>query len=310
MPALTYKALIVASWFALAAAILALAIYPEIIAYVRLQPNRAFDAARALKSYANAGMLLVPPLLVAVYVLRGTWRWLAGSAALFAVVVVFATYSKSPMVGLLAILGVVVVCAIITFRRKRYRLLLAAICLVVGSAVLVNVSGRLDKVNEKQSAQITAEFSPYVPLALIDIHRQAIWAFAFERALSSPWLGHGINRSNFIAGSQFNIIGIPGGRGGEFIPSHPHNWLLEIFLETGGIGALATLIAVVWFHLSLFRRYLAGKDPMVLAILATTAGYWASGLFNFSFWSAWWQVAYLVTIALMFANARIILDDD
>ena len=40
------------------------------------------------------------------------------------------------------------------------------------------------------------------------------------------------------------------------------------------------------------------------AATAVSIGYWVSGLFNFSFWSAWWQVSFMVLLALCLSHTR------
>jgi O-antigen ligase len=86
------------------------------------------------------------------------------------------------------------------------------------------------------------------------------------------------------------------------LPSHPHNWILEIFAETGIIGGTAMLFAVVLQFAAMLRRYRTGGEGRMLAALAASAAFFVSGLFNFSFWSAWWQVFYILIMALLYAG--------
>jgi len=50
------------------------------------------------------------------------------------------------------------------------------------------------------------------------------------------------------------------------------------------------------------RRYLQSRNPAFLAALLVSVGYWSSGLLNFSFWSAWWQISYLLLMAICLAG--------
>jgi len=53
---------------------------------------------------------------------------------------------------------------------------------------------------------------------------------------------------------------------------------------------------------SFIRRYITFKNPATLTAIAVAAGYWSSGLFNFSFWSAWWQCSFVLMLALCLAT--------
>ena len=89
-----------------------------------------------------------------------------------------------------------------------------------------------------------------------------------------------------------------------YIPGHPHDWPVEILAETGVVGLAPLLGLVAMLFVGLARDYIATRDPAVLAGLAVNTGYWASGLFSFSFWSAWWQTAFMVLFALCLAGRR------
>ncbi len=91
---------------------------------------------------------------------------------------------------------------------------------------------------------------------------------------------------------------MPGTRALEMIPGHPHNWLIEVWAETGIVGLLpllTTIAASFWIALHRFRADI-GDDALVS--LAVFAGYWASGLFNFSYWSVWWQASFFLIAVL------------
>ena len=93
------------------------------------------------------------------------------------------------------------------------------------------------------------------------------------------------------------------------IPAHPHNWLVEVFTETGALGAFALLTLVITLCLKLSGDFLKSGNTALLAALLVNVGYWSSGLFSFSFWSAWWQVSFLLMMAFCLAG-RPRLDQD
>ena len=133
-----------------------------------------------------------------------------------------------------------------------------------------------------------------VPIWLIDYQRQTIWAHAIDMAMRSPWFGNGINVINLLPGADAPI---PHSQL-KAIPSHPHNWLIEVFAETGVFGAISLVVLVTTLCFKKARDYWQSRNDAMLAALLVNVGYWASGLLSFSLWSAWWQVSYLLMTAL------------
>ncbi len=290
---LALKAFVAASAVALGITLAALYVHPDFLAWARLQPGRDFLPAATLKSYANAVLLMIPILALGAMRLTGTWRAVSMAAIAAALAVILATQSKSPMAGGLAMLMVFLLGAVFGGWSKTRRAVTLAAVLVAAAATLANVSGL-------GLGRSVAGFEPYLPTSLVDIHRQAIWAFVFDTAMTRPWTGFGLNLSNFVPGAHAEAYGL----GQEMVPGHPHNWFLEIMIEAGVAAALATLGGVIWFLLRLLRDFARRPDAAVLVAMAVAGGYWTAGLFNFSFWSAWWQVAHLVALGLALALAR------
>ena len=59
--------------------------------------------------------------------------------------------------------------------------------------------------------------------------------FSINKFKEKILLGYGPDTSNFIDGSQETIGSVHTGTM-NFIPSHPHNFLIELLLEVGIIG--------------------------------------------------------------------------
>jgi O-antigen ligase len=136
----------------------------------------------------------------------------------------------------------------------------------------------------------------YFPLWLVDYQRQSIWKFAAELTQKNFWFGMGINTINFAPGAD-NII--PNTLHNlKMIPSHPHNWVIEIAAETGICGLLSLLVVICMSFMHMVRKFFHGADISYLVSIGISTGYWVSGLFNFSFWSAWWQVSFMLITAL------------
>ena len=129
-----------------------------------------------------------------------------------------------------------------------------------------------------------------------DEQRQGLWAVTFELwTRKLPWSGLGINTINLQPGWEAPI---PAARVLPMIPSHPHNWIIEILAETGVIGFIPLVVVIVIMFYQFTLRYLRDRNPAMLAAIATAAGFWGSGLFNFSFWSTWWQTSFVLMMVI------------
>ena len=139
---------------------------------------------------------------------------------------------------------------------------------------------------------------PGLPVSLIDAHLKYIWRFAFDAALNAPYFGHGIDVSNHLPGASVLIEKF----NQALIPSHPHNWLLEVFLETGVFG-LAFLLGALALLLRLWLRIGVVSPGTSAAGVALFVAFWSSSMLNFSIWAAWWQGVFLVLSAIVLAAA-------
>ena len=81
-------------------------------------------------------------------------------------------------------------------------------------------------------------------------HRLLIWSFAGDRIAERPLAGWGLDSSRTIPGGRDPI------RPGEtWMPLHPHNAPLQLWLELGVPGAVlfALLVALAWYALAAAR---------------------------------------------------------
>lgn len=286
---------LIAGAVAAATALAALYGTSEVLSFVRFQGWRPRDAALGLKAFADAGMLLIPVALWAGWRLGGLWRAVAVATTMALILVIDATTSRAAWAGVLAMAAAAV---LIWVWQRRSLAIVAGAAVTLAVLVAAGVAFLLDHPRPPR----TVEFAPYLPLWLIDLHRQAIWSFTWDHFLSAPLFGIGLNALNHVAGASRIVPGL----NAEALPSHPHSWLLEVLAETGIVGALplvATVAVAVWV---LLRDHLRTGNACSLVAVLVSVGYWFSGLFNFSFWAAWWQLAYLtlMTVVLATRDAR------
>ncbi|MBL4615150.1 MAG: O-antigen ligase family protein [Magnetovibrio sp.] len=138
---------------------------------------------------------------------------------------------------------------------------------------------------------------------MIDPHRQYIWKFALERFWDNPWVGNGIDQLNSLPGAKTLVPGL--GKTAYVMPSHPHNWFLEILAETGLVGLLPMLIALGFVAWRLGRRYHATQNKSDLTLLLLMTGFWTSALLSFSIWAVWWQLTFLILFAIVAADREL-----
>ena len=137
-----------------------------------------------------------------------------------------------------------------------------------------------------------------IPTYIIDPHRQFIWGFVVNNLNNEPFFGIGPDTSNFIEGSQRDIGHWATGDM-NFIPSHPHNFILEIILEIGIVGSLCFLFLI------LSTNFIFLKDKSkIIPLIFLNGYYWTSSLVTFSFWNAWWQGSYFFILAILFSKVK------
>jgi len=133
-------------------------------------------------------------------------------------------------------------------------------------------------------------------------HRLTIWRFVGERILDKPLAGWGIEASRDIPGGEdrVDVVFAAGGPSDEqMLPLHPHNAVLQWWLELGGIGAV--LFAVLAARL--FRAAAALPPALAAAALATLLDGFVSSLVSYGFWQAWWQSSLWLTAMALIAVA-------
>jgi exopolysaccharide production protein ExoQ len=128
-------------------------------------------------------------------------------------------------------------------------------------------------------------------------HRLLIWSFAGDRIAERPLTGWGLDSSRAIPGGDDPI------RPGEpWLPLHPHNAALQVWLELGVPGAalFALLAAIVWRALArvewppLFAA--AAGASLTIAFLCCFATY--------GIWQEWWLGTLSFSLFLVLVMAR------
>lgn len=262
--------------------------FTELVGFVRGHGWNEFNAARFLKETASTATIIAPVLVYSAS--RRKASWLVAMIALLVMMygVIHLTQNRSAIAGLLG--GGVVVSIVFLLRRKRkwgtVLGFLATIMMMI-AALQINNSYMYGKDAYENASDL------YVPYWLVDPPRQTIWEFSWNAGAENRWLGVGINAIDSLPNAdEWNAVGT------RNIPLHPHNWVVEIVVETGVVGLSAMLMLIAYVSWRLITEYIRFGDGAVLAALFVWGCYWTSSLFNYSYWSSWWLVSFFVTMAI------------
>ena len=128
-------------------------------------------------------------------------------------------------------------------------------------------------------------------------HRLLIWSFAGDRIAERPLNGWGLDASRAMPGGDDPI------RPGEtWMPLHPHNAALQVWLELGAPGAVlfALLVAVVWAALARVEW-----PPLFSAAAGASLTIAFVGCFaTYGIWQEWWLDTLSFSLFLVLVMAR------
>lgn len=156
---------------------------------------------------------------------------------------------------------------------------------------------------EKLAPITTIGEAPVPILAYPDHHRQVIWSFVYDKFLQNPVFGVGIDA---ITKTEYAKTRLAAFGGQEYVPAHPHNWVLEIAVETGSLGIILVLTGLALFVIrlmDLFQQKNIDKK-MIFALFYFFCSFWVISMAAFSIWSSWWLVSFFIATAMMLAVAK------
>ena len=284
---LSKRALLVASAIAVSIAIVAQTAVPELYWFLHLKGWTSAPVGTSLKPFSALAVLIIPAIIWAGVRLKGAWSIIAAANTIGFLAMIWLTYNRAAIAGFL---GIIVIAAGLTALSHRRRLIRTALPL----AALAAVTGVLIWLNMTRSRPGFGDDLLF-PLWLIDFQRQTIWNFAQGLFQQNFWFGMGTNTINFAPGANALIPHTVTNL--AMIPSHPHNWVLEVAAETGIFGILSLMGVVALTSIRYFQGFIKGGEGAYFVAACIAAGYWVSGLFNFSFWSSWWQMSFVLMIS-------------
>lgn len=123
--------------------------------------------------------------------------------------------------------------------------------------------------------------------------RAGIWNYVCARILEQPWIGRGLDASRAVT-DRIEVRGVDL----RAIPLHPHSASLQIWYETGAVGAGLAALALVaggWALAGAFDR----NRPGAAAAAATLAALGVIANVSFGAWQEWWNATIFVAAALV-----------
>lgn len=202
-------------------------------------------------------------------------RWTGAAGLLLAAAAVLSQFES--MAALLGLAGGGIA-FLVALRRPR----LAAGGLAAAVVVVTALMPLLPR------TEIAQQWSQRRDISVSIYHRLSIWAFVADRIAERPVLGWGLNSSRDIPG------GIDAPFGDERrLPLHPHNAVLQWWLELGAIGAAigaGVVLVAIRGAASGAPAMDGGNGPRAAALGMVTAAFLVS-LVGYGFWQGWWMAA-------------------
>jgi len=290
------SALTIAAAISVGFAVVASTALPELYWLLRLHGPKSTPLKTEFKSFSALAVMLVPLLLWYAWRWRGILALVAMAGAATMLYMVSKTHNRAALAGFVgAALAFGVALLARRATKRNFILFAAGFASVVAGVIIWLKTSRYHMVAQAPAGDWA------FPIWLVDFQRQTIWTYVLKIFESAPWFGIGANSINFAPGAD---LPMPGNEKLHIIPAHPHNWLMEILAETGAIGLTAMLVAVAAATLAIMQKYRRTGAAGYLVAAVIFGGYWVSGLFNFSYWSAWWQVAFVLAVAMAVADPR------
>jgi O-antigen ligase len=256
---------------------------------VLMRTLRGEDAASAAVNLERVGrgVVLFSILLWPAGIALASRRPIAGAVLLVAgASAVVILPMNAALVGL--ILGTATLIAVRIAPRTALAALAIAFCLY--AAFAPRLSSQIVTIPALQARQIELP-TPWA-------HRIGIWSFAADQAAAVAPLGAGFDAARAIGAREDVIEALRPqfGYAPAAMPLHPHNAVLQVWLELGVVGVIGLGLVFVGLVRGLWRwsaspwRRAAATAALVTAL--------PPFVLNFGIWQAWWLAALWLAVAL------------
>lgn len=243
-----------------------------------------------LEHFSSGLMIIAMVSALAYTVLSARNRTLIGVGLLLAI---FATLlpmlSRTATVAMImAVIGMALGPVLNRIGSKLMAVILMVVVLVVPPA-LMSIPTNFSESSVLQN--VMKPFGLFKGLDRSVQHRLQIWSFVVDRANERPLAGWGLDASRRIPGGHVNTS-----LGEERLPLHPHNAILQVWLELGVPGVI--LLALIVGCVAMVPR----REPDSAKVAAVRAGMIMSTMtvacLAFGVWQNWWVASLWLTAAL------------
>ena len=213
---------------------------------------------------------------------RGGARWLAIAQAAVAAVCILATHDLSAKLALAGALGG----GLLTLAVPQLRWALLALVALVALGLPLVFPVQLGQAQEcwmfanKKSA----------------LHRIYIWDFVTDRIADKPLFGWGLDAARRMPGGQDTVTLGAGCTDaapvvGQKLPLHPHNAILQTWLELGGAGIVLGFGALI---VTLGRIYAGRRRTVAAVLVAESVAGTLVALVSYGVWQEWFLSALML----------------
>jgi O-antigen ligase len=245
--------------------------------------DRAFRPTKLNQASISFALLILPASAALVCLGRTISATLLAAATAATVFCLAGTAAKA----------VLVAGAAIGLLFYRMRPVVAAIALVTSIIIVLAAPLTFARLERLPGLGATAD-----SIKISAGHRLLIWSFAGDRIAEHPLTGWGLDASRAMPGG-----GDPIRPGETWMPLHPHNAALQVWLELGAPGAalFAVLAAIFWGALArvewppLFAA--AASASLTIAFIGCFATY--------GIWQEWWLGTLSFSLFLVLVIARV-----
>ncbi len=253
-------------------------------AFGALVSERAYQATRMNQASVSLAILLAPASAVVAYRGHAVFAFVIATATAAAIFALSDTSAKAAGAAGLAL-------AFLLYLGQTRAAHLAAMI----SLILI-ITAPLSFARLERSPGLTETVDR---IKVSAGHRLMIWSFVGERIAERPLAGWGLDAARNIPGGKDPI------RPGEtWLPLHPHNAPLQVWLELGVPGAVlfALLVALLWYGLAIVpwpRIFVAAAGASLsIALIASLATY--------GIWQEWWMATLWFSLFAVLVMARLL----
>jgi exopolysaccharide production protein ExoQ len=150
-------------------------------------------------------------------------------------------------------------------------------------------------------------------------HRLRIWAFTSDAIMKRPITGWGMDTARSLSGGKSKVIikrpppqkesDVAGRRlasepplVGEQLPLHPHNAVLQLWLELGIVGVVLGVFLLV--RMIVCALQLSSDKRETAAVLGYIATAFVISYFSYGIWQTWWLSVLWICSAFTIASSN------